>query len=115
MSKILKQDNRNRENNRDYYIFECPGCKCAHSISVPGWTFDGNYEAPTISPSILVKGVDVPNEPEMKDGEYILGPDGRIKGAVDTLCHSFVKNGMIQFLNDCTHELKGQTVPLEDM
>jgi hypothetical protein len=27
-------------------------------------------------------------------------------------CHSWVKNGEIQFLSDCDHALAGQTVPL---
>jgi hypothetical protein len=28
------------------------------------------------------------------------------------ICHTFIKAGMIEFLGDCTHKLKGQTVPL---
>lgn len=30
------------------------------------------------------------------------------------VCHSFVRNGKIEYLNDCTHELAGQTVELLD-
>ncbi len=30
----------------------------------------------------------------------------------DEVCHSFVTDGQIQFLGDCTHKLAGQTVPL---
>ena len=35
-------------------LFWCPGCECAHAISdAPGrWKFNGDLEAPTISPSI---------------------------------------------------------------
>lgn len=29
------------------------------------------------------------------------------------ICHSFVRNGKIEFLSDCTHELAGKTVELE--
>jgi hypothetical protein len=29
-------------------------------------------------------------------------------------CHSFVKDGQIQFLGDCFHTLKGKTVDLPD-
>jgi hypothetical protein len=29
-------------------------------------------------------------------------------------CHSFVPDGIIQFLNDCHHELRGKTVALPD-
>jgi Family of unknown function (DUF6527) len=78
-------------------IFACPGCGSRHQIWIgngpgPRWTFDGNYERPTFSPSILVRW----NE-----------------RAVPKVCHSFVRDGQIQFLNDCTHELAGKTVPLD--
>jgi hypothetical protein len=34
--------------------FWCPGCDEAHVISPAIWTWDGNVEAPTFSPSVLV-------------------------------------------------------------
>jgi hypothetical protein len=71
----------------------CPGCDNLHCVEVEGgggpvWDWDGNLEAPTFSPSILVTG---PNFPR---------------------CHSFIKAGQWQFLGDCEHALAGQTVPL---
>jgi hypothetical protein len=30
-------------------------------------------------------------------------------------CHSFLVDGQIQFLGDCTHALAGQTVPLPEI
>ena len=33
---------------------------------------------------------------------------------LDDICHSFVTDGRIQFLGDCTHKLAGQTVDLPD-
>ena len=30
-------------------------------------------------------------------------------------CHSYVKDGQIQFLNDCSHVLAGQTVDLPEL
>lgn len=30
------------------------------------------------------------------------------------VCHSFVRNGKIEFLSDCSHHLAGKIVPLED-
>lgn len=73
--------------------FWCPGCDEVHVIktSAGGWTFDGNAERPTFSPSILVTG-----------------------GGGDRRCHSFVRAGSIEFLSDCTHALAGKTVPLPD-
>lgn len=32
--------------------------------------------------------------------------------APPAVCHSFIRDGQIQFLSDCTHALAGQTVPL---
>ncbi len=76
-----------------YFVFECPGCECLHSIQTPQWTFNGDLEKPTVSPSILVN----PN-----------GDSSAIR------CHSFVRDGMIQFLDDCEHSFKGQTVEIPD-
>jgi hypothetical protein len=35
--------------------FWCPGCDGMHVVD-SGWTFDGNFDAPTLSPSVLVSG-----------------------------------------------------------
>ncbi len=86
--------------------FWCPGCEGMHAINIAGagaWTWDGNVDAPTFSPSILV----FTNVGE--DGNRL--PDGQRR----TLCHSFVRAGMIEFLRDCAHPLKGQTVRLPDL
>lgn len=72
-----------------WWTFYCPGCKKGHTINNT-WDFDGNYEAPTFSPSVLTYGS--PWE--------------------ERRCHSFVRSGHIEFLSDCTHELAGQTVAL---
>ena len=79
-------------------LFECPGCGHAHGVypkstgnpsGGPSWEWNGSMDKPTFSPSILVKG------------EY--------------RCHSFVKEGQIRFLSDCTHDLAGQTVELPEL
>jgi hypothetical protein len=114
MKKVYQYEGDNGEIG---YFFHCDGCNSTHSvITTPKrWTFNGNEEKPTFSPSILVRWVSSPKE-ILKDekGKYILGPDGRIKGAKDEVCHSFVTDGKIRYLNDCTHHLKGMTVELED-
>lgn len=58
------------------------------------WTWNGSMDEPTVKPSILTKGRD-------EKGEHV--------------CHSFVNDGRVQFLGDCTHELAGQTVDLLDI
>ncbi len=81
--------------NDPEFIFECPGCKCAHWFKTtngsPRWQWNNDFEKPTIQPSLLV----------MQDGPK--------------RCHSFVENGKIRFLADCWHELKNQTVDLPDL
>ena len=59
----------------------------------PRWGFNGNVDAPTFTPSVLVRY-------SWSDGPRV--------------CHSFVTDGRIQFLGDCTHNLAGQTVDLPD-
>lgn len=92
-------------------MFRCPGCEDMHCIQVgdgpgPRWGFNGNYERPTFTPSVLVRW----NEPSDVEGEF----DDPAKDR-EMVCHSFVTDGQIQFLGDCTHKLGGQTVPLLPM
>jgi hypothetical protein len=96
--------------------FFCPGCKCGHWIDPQRWTVTGPPEAPTINPSVLVTS-----------GHYIAGhqgscwctynaehPDDPVPFACSR-CHLFVRDGKIEFLGDCTHELAGKTVPMEPL
>lgn len=92
------------QSNTEYkqYAFFCPGCKCAHAFNTK-WQFNGDMEKPTITPSILVTW---PANPKAEE---------RFKEwRTERKCHSYVTDGRIQFLSDCTHDLKGQTVDLPD-
>lgn len=98
------------------YHFRCPVCRSIHGVRTAGasvWTFNGDEVRPTFSPSVLVKS-----------GHYAKGREpgdcwcdyeqrtGETTPYHCYVCHSFVTDGQIQFLGDCTHELAGQTVPL---
>ena len=88
----------------DGVSFMCPGCKTTHAVPVTGpkaWTFNGDMNRPTLSPSIVVW-----------TEEYV-DPEDQFKIPA-TRCHSFVRDGKIQFLSDCTHKLAGQTVELTE-
>lgn len=91
-------------------MFCCPGCAATkegyaglHLLPVTGdsalrptWTFNGDLESPTLTPSILTKfNWD-------KDGPEII-------------CHSYLTNGVFNFLGDCTHPLVGQQVPIPEL
>jgi hypothetical protein len=87
-----------------------------HAISVPRWSFNGDYDRPTFAPSILIRGGH--HAPEWKGPDCWCTfypkhhPDAERKFKC-SICHSFVRDGQIQFLSDCTHALVGQTVALE--
>lgn len=77
------------------WAFFCPGCRHFHWFRTRGagavWTFNGDAEKPTVRASILC-GAD---DPTLR-------------------CHSFITDGRIEFLGDCGHELRGQTVDLPE-
>lgn len=81
-----------------YYLW-CPGCNMAHAFNST-WQFNGDLERPTAHPSLLVR-------PIFKEVEEDKWQDMGV-------CHSFVRDGKIQFLGDSWHALKGQTVDLPD-
>lgn len=107
-------------------LFWCPGCNEAHGIALGpnGWRWNGDYDKPVFSPSVLVRGGHFAewyrpggecwcthNAALVAKGEQPVNFKCRV-------CHSFVggadgaKPGFIQFLADSTHELAGQTVEL---
>jgi hypothetical protein len=100
MAKIEKVD-KSKEfiTYKSYdFVFFCPGCKRKHGFNVTGniiWEFNGDMLNPTVSPSI---------NSSAHSGDRLI-----------YRCHSFVKDGKIQFLSDCTHELAGQTVELPEI
>lgn len=82
----------------EYLIF-CHGCNGHHSLTTlqknekdAQWHFNGNINIPTFTPSLNVN-----------------------KDMPEAHCHSFITDGKIQFLDDCFHELKGQTVELPEI
>lgn len=90
----------------------CSGCDSLHQIAInpgkapngAGWDFSGTLDCPTYSPSVLVTW------------DYWRDPDGRQRtkeeGPLKKVCHTFIRNGVVDFLGDCTHALAGQKVPL---
>lgn len=107
---------RRFENGR--VAFMCPGCDGPHMLRVEGegaprWGFNGDGDRPTFTPSILARGEAwTPPVTAENLAEWERAPWPQTK--VETVCHSFVTDGRIQFLGDCTHALAGQTVDLPD-
>lgn len=83
----------NEFEGRKHYHFFCPACQNPHSFSVPSWTFNDDFEKPTIGGSIGVYKKDL--------------------SAFE--CHSFVSDGKITFCDDSTgHNVRG-TVDLPEV
>jgi len=96
--------------------FWCPGCEEYHHIYTDprGWAFNGDYDKPTFHPSVLVTG-----------GHYARGWEGpkcwctynADPNNIPThfkcvRCHSWVKDGKIEYLSDSSHALAGKTVDM---
>lgn len=85
-------------------MFSCPGCAAGgpegydglHMLPVncsmaktPSWNWNGNLDAPTLSPSILTQG-------------YVR-------------CHCFLTEGIFDFLPDSEHPFSGQKIQIPDL
>jgi hypothetical protein len=90
---------RDIEKARGYTDPNDGGVAGAHTVPFTGgsvvWQFNNDVERPTLTPSLLL------HYTHTEGGPYV--------------CHSFVTNGRIQYLGDCTHPLAGQTVDLPEI
>lgn len=78
----------------DAYNWFCEGCGFVHDFWMDGrWTFNGDLDRPTFYPSLLLKQ----------------------EAGWAERCHSFVENGEVKFLSDCSHHLAGKTLKLLDV
>lgn len=93
------------------YAHWCPGCEETHVI-FDNWHFNGDLDRPTFSPSVKVTGKQTVKVNGRWTGEWVRGPDGK---PLDECCHYFLTDGVLNFLGDCTHPLRGQKIPLPEL
>ena len=88
--------------NRAMVILWCPGCNDAHQLWVVDpdkpapvvavtWQWNGDLDSPTFQPSLLTQA----------------GPGTR--------CHSYIRDGVWEFLGDCEHALVSTHVPCVEL
>lgn len=70
-------------------VFWCGGCGYMHHVDPLRWEFNGDMVRPTVNPSLLLH-----------------------PGKEHPRCHLFIRDGHLQYLNDCGHELAGKTVKM---
>lgn len=98
-AKLHKVEKKEGQEGPDF-MFWCPACQCGHGVWTTSpngktgarWKFDGNFESPTISPSLLIH--------HGKDGKEI--------------CHVVVSCGVINYCSDCTHAFASKSIPMEE-
>jgi hypothetical protein len=105
------------ENEPGTSLFWCPGCQEHHQVT-RAWTVTGAEDRPTVNPSVLVMSGHY--APGQKSGgecwcTYAAKHPDDPAPFRCSRCHLFIRDGQIQFLSDCTHELAGKTVPMEDV
>lgn len=76
----------------DVYFIFCPACKRVHKFDAT-WGFNGDMNKPSLHHSILCHNGN---------------------GVPPYKCHSIITNGRITYCDDCTHDLKNQTLDLLD-
>ena len=103
------------------WIFYCPGCQELHQYD-KRWTFNGDEAAPTFEPSLKYGPSwrtpphwDPDKAPRNEGGSLKTREDGRVIDAIEWTCHLFLRAGKLQFLDDCSHGLRGQTVELPEL
>lgn len=80
------------------------------------WTWNGDTDNPTLKPSVLNTSG---HFNEKHNGEcwcdYNRNHPDNPSDFQCFRCHSWINDGHAQFLEDCSHEFKGQTVPLPEV
>lgn len=115
VSNVLRQ-------STDGYSYWCQGCGEMHGVRTDGpnavWGFNGNVDRPTFTPSVLVTGGHYVSSHKSGDKcwcTYAVEHPKRPVPFKCKRCHTFITDGQVQFLGDCTHPLAGQTLPLPDL
>lgn len=82
-AKILK----GTQERPEILLIQCPGCNTEHKVYVNEgpvtWDWNGSLDEPTFTPSL------------------------RVQYGQGQVCHSYITDGKITYLNDCTHPLAG--------
>lgn len=104
MAKAMLRTMLDEDIKYNALLFWCPGCaedggSGIHMLPVDNcdlkgkasWVWNNNLEKPTLEPSILTR-----------------------TGA-GFVCHSYLRDGVFEFLEDCTHSLKSKKVEMPEI
>lgn len=91
VDKIFRIQRVQVSENEYQLQFMCPACKDRHALN-DTWEFNGDYEFPSLSPSVLCQG-------------YMFDEN---RNSVPFRCHTWITRGKVKFFKDCSHEMAGQ-------
>jgi Family of unknown function (DUF6527) len=77
--------------------FHCPACKTTHQVDLAKWQWNQDEHSPTINTSVNVR----------------IEPTD--KAIPVKICRSFIYDGKIEFMSDCTHSMAGQTPEIPEI
>ena len=94
--RVVWEIRKATDKDKPHYAIFCPACKCLHVFD-GRWTFNGNFDKPTFKPSMLINKSTTPKTCNVNRHR----------------CHSFVTDGKIKLLGDCTHDMKNMEIELK--
>ena len=93
--KVIEHIHEGEKFHPNQYMYFCKGCGKTHVFGLKAegghHNFNMDLEVPTVTPSLVQN---------FTPGQ---------------MCHSYINAGKIEYLSDCYHELKGQTIELPDI
>lgn len=107
----MGQVNKYLRRGTDGYFHWCDGCEEMHVLP-DSWTFDGNLEKPTFTPSFKHSGIKRVFVDGKWTGEWIRDLNGN---TIPYICHYVLTSGILNYCGDCTHSLVGKAVPLPEL
>ncbi len=109
-----------RPGGRVTYSLWCPACDDLVCID-NSWGFNGDTEQPTFTPSLLTQVEFTDGRRHVchsfvTDGVWnYLSDSTHAMAGQERICHSFVTDGVWDYLADCTHDKAGRTMPVVDL
>lgn len=108
MSIVIKHNTKLWERKGatvSYFLLWCPACGFGHVFEYPRWSFNGNLDKPTFTPSLRIF-VRITKEVDDK-----LIDTGEIR----TVCHFNLVDGQLQYAGDNPHQFNSQIITMQDI
>lgn len=93
------------------YMHYCPACDELHPLP-NSWTFNGNLNKPTFTPSFKHEGLKCVFVEGKWTGEWQRDQAGN---PIKFVCHYILTDGILNYCGDCTHALSNMKVELPNL